>query len=111
MDAAMPATDEPFFALDPVELDIGFGAPSRQDRITVAFRPLLVLPHLVVLAVLSLVAGVLLIVGWFAALILGRLPRWIAAYQMSVIAYSIRVDSYAFWIAGKFPSFSLSLSH
>jgi hypothetical protein len=30
---------------------------------------------------------------------------------MSVIAYSVRVNAYAFWLAGEFPSFSLSLAH
>src|SRR4051812_14032288 len=110
MDAAVPAMVEPFFALDPVELDIGFGAPRRQDRVTVVFRPLLVLPHLVVLAVLTLVAIPLVVVGWFAALILGRLPRWIAAYEMSVIPYSIRLNAYAFWLDGKFPPFAFSFS-
>src|SRR5580765_5389869 len=104
-------TPQPFFALDPVELDIAFGAPRRQDRVTVAFRPLLILPHVVVVAVLTLVAVPLVVVGWFAALILGRLPRWIAVFEMSLIAYSTRLNAYAFWLAGKFPPFAFSFSH
>src|SRR6478672_10366042 len=100
--------DKPFFALDPVELEVGFGVPRRQSRVTVAFRPLLVLPHLVVVAVVTLLALLLVVVGWIAALVLGRLPRWIAAYEMSVIAYATRVSAYGFWLAGEFPPFSLS---
>jgi hypothetical protein len=72
---------------------------------------LLVLPHLVVVAVVTLLALLLVVVGWIAALVLGRLPRWIAAYEMSVIAYATRVSAYGFWLAGEFPPFSLSLSH
>lgn len=104
------ASDElqPFFALDPVEVEIGFGSPRRQSRLTVAFRGLLVLPHVVVLVLLSLLVIPLAVVGWFAALILGRLPRWIAVYQMSVIAYSIRVNAYGFMLVNEFPPFSLS---
>jgi len=98
-------TAEPFFAPDPVELDISFGSPELQSRVTVAFRILLVLPHLVVLFVLGFIAVLLAIVGWFAALVLGRLPRWIAVFEMRVIAYSVRVNAYMFLLAGKFPAF------
>jgi hypothetical protein len=105
------AAAEPFFAPDSTQLDIGVGEPRRQDRVTVAFRALLVLPHVVVLLVLTFVAIPLVFVGWFAALGLGRLPRWIAAYVMSVIAYAVRVYAYGFMLAGEFPAFSLSLSH
>jgi hypothetical protein len=106
--AVAAAEEEPFFARDPVELDISFGSPPRQSRVTVAFRILLALPHLVLLWVLGLVAGPLAIVGWFAALVLGRLPRWIARYEMGVIAYSTRVHAYAYLLADKFPPFGFS---
>src|SRR5207237_27151 len=82
--------------------------PQQQSRVTVAFRWLLVLPHFVVLWFLTLVAIPLVIVGWFAALILGRLPLWIARYQMSLIAYSTRVNAYLFFLAREFPAFSLA---
>ncbi len=104
--AASPG--EPFLSPYSVQLDIGFGAPRRQDRVTVAFRALLVLPHVLLLFVLSLVAIPLVAVGWFAALGLGHLPRWIATYVMSVIAYAVRVHAYGYMLAGEFPSFSLS---
>ncbi len=105
MDTETPA---PFFARDPMPLDISFGSPARQSRVTVAFRILIAIPHLVVLWVLEVIGGLLAIVGWFAALALGRLPRWIARYQMGLIAYSIRVNSYVFLVAGKFPPFGFS---
>lgn len=103
-----PENTEEFFALHSVELDVGFGSPRRQSRVTVAFRGLLVLPHVLVLFVLSVVAVLLMSVGWFAALFLGRLPRWIAVYEMSVIAYSLRVTAYGYMLVNEFPPFSLS---
>ena len=72
---------EPFFAPEPVEVLIDFGEPMRQSRVTVAFRALLTVPHLVVLIVLGLISVLLAIIGWFAALALGRLPRWIASHS------------------------------
>jgi len=86
-------TEEPFFAPGPVELDIRFEGPERQSRGTVAFRLLLAVPQFVVLFFLGIVATVLAIIGWFAALVLGRLPRWIATFELNVIAYSVRVNA------------------
>jgi hypothetical protein len=50
----------------------------RRGRLSVAFRLLLAVPQFIVLYVLALVGWLLLIVGWFAALIIGRLPDSIA---------------------------------
>jgi Domain of unknown function (DUF4389) len=66
------------------------------------------LPHIAVLSVLGFVAVLLAIVDWFAALVLGRLPRWIAVYEIGVIAYSIHVTAYALLLADKFPPFAFS---
>jgi len=98
----------PFFAPYADEIDVDFGEPLRQSRVTVAFRGLLVLPHLVVVAVLGIVAVPLVVLGWFAALALGRLPRWIASYLMAVIAYATRVSAYLYMLAGQFPAFAIS---
>lgn len=99
-------TPEPFFAPDPVELEIGFNAPARQRRWSVALRGLLVLPQLLVVFLLGIVATVLAVIGWFAALALGRLPRWIAAFELKAIAYSIRVNAYAYMLLDNYPPFS-----
>jgi hypothetical protein len=89
-------------------LDIGFGAPQRQRRWSVALRGLLVLPQLVAVWVLAVVALVLAFIGWFAALVLGRLPLWIAEFELNVIAYSVRVVAYAFMLADEYPPFAFS---
>lgn len=97
---------EPFFAPEPVELEIAFGAPRRQRRWSIALRGLLVLPQLVAVGVLGFVAWVLAFIGWFAALALGRLPRWIAVFEVNVIAYSVRVNGYAFMLVDAYPPFA-----
>lgn len=99
---------EPLFADHRGPVDVGFASPTRQSRMTVAFRVLLALPHVVVLWELALVGVPLLVVGWLAALVLGRLPRWIARYQAGVIAYSTRVHAYAYLLADRFPPFGFS---
>ncbi len=99
---------QPFFASDSTDVNVDFGAPQAQSRVTLAFRGLLVLPHVVVLYILSVLALLLAVAGWFAALITGRLPRVVAQYEMSVIAYAVRVSSYGYMLAGVFPAFGFA---
>src|SRR5579862_242835 len=101
-------TSDTFFANDPVRLDIAFGSPEPQRRSTVALRILLIVPQIIAVVVLGLVSIVLVVIGWFAALVLGRLPRWIAVYETGWIAYSIRVNAYAYLLLDDYPPFSFA---
>ena len=104
---ATEAVDD-FFDFYWAEVEVGFGARVPQNRLSVALRPVLALPHLLVLVVLAAVSVLLAIAGWFAALKLGRLPRPIADYQMRWIAYSARVSAYVFFVLDDYPPFSLT---
>ncbi|HEY2355131.1 MAG TPA: DUF4389 domain-containing protein [Gaiellaceae bacterium] len=95
------------FSPDPAPLDVEFGSPRRQNRWTVAFRGLLVIPQLVAVVVLGIAAAVLVVVGWFAALVLGRLPQWIADIEMQFIAYLLRVSAYGYLLVDEYPPFAL----
>src|SRR5688500_19696734 len=55
----------------PVEADIPVPLEPR-DRLTVAFRPILALPHLLLIWLLGVAWGVASIVAWFAILFTGR---------------------------------------
>lgn len=101
--------EEPFFASDSVRLDVSFGEPGRQSRWSVAFRGLLVIPQLLALFALGLAGRVLVVIGWFAALAIGRLPRWIAEFELEVIAYTIRVNAYTFFLVDEYPPFAFSV--
>jgi hypothetical protein len=81
---------------------------ERRGRLSVAFRLLLILPQVVVLYVLWLVGSVALVVGWFAALVLGRLPEPIARYLCHLTGYSTRVLAYGWLLTDRYPPFRLS---
>ena len=78
----------------------------RRSRLTVFFRLLLFLPHLVWFLLWSIALVVAVIVAWFATLILGRLPdalhRFIAAY----VRYAAHLSAFLFIIANPFPGFT-----
>ncbi|HWR48668.1 MAG TPA: DUF4389 domain-containing protein [Pseudonocardiaceae bacterium] len=74
------------------ELEIDF--PGAQRRLTVLLRILLLIPQFIILFALGLGATLVSIIGWFAALVLGRLPQWVAEFLTGVLAYNTRVMAY-----------------
>ena len=74
-------------------------------RLTVAFRWLLGLPHLVVLALWSYVAVAVVIVNWVITLFRGRSPAGLHAWTARFIRYQVHVYAYVYLVADPFPSF------
>jgi hypothetical protein len=103
-DAPMPAVH----MTGPPPVEVGFAGPHEQRRLTVGFRLILLIPQFVALGLLILAAFVLVVIGWFSALILGRLPGWIASFIASVLAYQLRVFAYLYLLNDRYPPFSLS---
>jgi hypothetical protein len=79
-----------------------------RGRLTVAFRLLLALPQFIFLYVLTLVGSLVLIVGWFAALFLGRLPDGIADFLGQIVRYAVRVSAYVLLLTDRYPPFQFS---
>ncbi|MEU2392887.1 DUF4389 domain-containing protein [Streptomyces sp. NPDC007369] len=88
------------------ELDLP--APGRQRRWTVLLRWLLLIPQMIVVTVLGIAAFFVTIVGWFAALIRGRLPHGIAGFLGDYLAYATRVTASAMLLVDRYPPFALA---
>ena len=54
--------------------------PAAQRRATVAIRFILVIPHFLALYFLGIAAFVVVVIGWFGALVTGQLPLFAATY-------------------------------
>jgi Domain of unknown function (DUF4389) len=81
--------------------------PERQRRLTVALRLLLLIPHGVVLVVLFVAAFFVMVAGWFAALILGRLPGPVFRFLEGYLRYFTRVSASAKLLVDRYPPFTL----
>lgn len=81
--------------------------PRPQRRVTVGFRIILAIPHLLVAGVLGLLAFVVIVIGWFAALFTARVPEGIADLLTRILQYSTRVYAYAWLLTDRFPSFRI----
>jgi hypothetical protein len=78
----------------------------RRSRLTVFFRFLLTLPHLVWLALWGIAVFFALIVGWFATLFTGRLPEALHRFIGAFLRYDTHVFAFLFLIANPFPGFT-----
>jgi hypothetical protein len=69
---------------------------------------LLVIPHHIVLAFLSLGAFFAVVIAWFAILFTGQYPRALFDYAAGVARWWMRVSAYAFLlVTDEYPPFSL----
>jgi hypothetical protein len=79
--------------------------PATRQRLTVAFRAVLVIPQLVVLYFVNLAAFVVLIIGWFAVLFAGRWPLGLQSFVIGWMRWTFRVNGYWFLIVDEYPPF------
>jgi hypothetical protein len=78
----------------------------RRNRLTVFFRLLLALPHLLWLAAWGIAAWLAAIVNWLATLVSGRAPEGLHRFLAAYVRYQTHVYAYLLLIADPFPAFS-----
>jgi hypothetical protein len=85
-------------------------APQIEDRNrwTVAFRLILAIPHLVVLALLGIALFVVGVIAFFAVLFTGRWPDGLRHFALGVGRWWLRVEAYLVLLTDEYPPFTLS---
>jgi hypothetical protein len=82
--------------------------PARdRDRLTVAFRPILAIPQLIVTWILGIAWAITTIVALISILITGRYPASLYRFGVGVLRWSTRVEAYVFLMRDEYPPFSL----
>jgi Domain of unknown function (DUF4389) len=89
------------------EVLVAFAEPAQQNRLTVLVRIILAIPHLIVLWALGIAAEVVVIICWFAALFMGRLPDSLAEFLAGYLRWASRFYSYLFLLTDRYPPFEL----
>jgi hypothetical protein len=80
---------------------------TDRNRLTVAFRLILVIPQFIVLAVLVFAAGIALVIAFFAVLFTGRWPAGLRDFVLGVMRWGIRLQAYSLMLNDVYPPFSL----
>ncbi len=89
----------------PVHL-VGDEHDLRRSRVTVLFRILLAIPHLVWLVLWSVAATVAVIVQWFVTLFAGRPARGLHAFLARFVRYAFHVGAFVYLAGNPFPGFT-----
>jgi hypothetical protein len=79
----------------------------RRSRLTVFFRLLLVLPHVLWAGLIGTAVAVCVFVNWFVLLVNGRAPDGLHSFVAGYIRYATRVEGYLFLAANPYPGFYL----
>jgi hypothetical protein len=80
---------------------------ENRNRLTTAFRIILVIPHVIVLVVLAVAAVVAWVIAFFAVLFTGRWPEGLRSFVVGVMRWGTRVYAYLLLLTDRYPPFSL----
>ncbi len=100
--AEPPASPPP----QPQTIRIAVDDDLRRSRLTILFRLLLFLPHLVWFLLWSIAAFFAVLAGWFVTLAAGRLPAGLHRFLAAYIRYGTHISAYVFIVANPFPGFT-----
>jgi hypothetical protein len=77
----------------------------QRNRLTVFFRLILAIPHVIWLLLWGIVATLVAIANWFATLVKGESPEGLHDFLATYLRYGTQVYAYLFLIADPFPGF------
>jgi Domain of unknown function (DUF4389) len=78
----------------------------QRNRLTVFFRLILAIPHLLWVTLWGVIAILAYIVNWFATLFMGRSPDGLHNFLATFLRYSTHVRAYVLLVADPFPGFA-----
>ena len=105
----------PPFAFDATFEDPGDDPRQRLDvvpaiegrnRLTIFFRLFMLIPQIFVLLFVSIAAFVLMTIGFFAVIILGRWPEGMNTFLIGFLRWNTRVNAYYYLLTDEYPPFS-----
>ena len=77
----------------------------QRNRLTVFFRLILAIPHLIWVAVWGIVAVLAAVANWFATLVKGESPEGLHNFLATYLRYQTHVYAYVLLLADPFPGF------
>ncbi len=90
----------------PLELEVPEPSGPR-DRLTVLFRILFAVPHLIVLWFLGVAWSFTTALAWVVILVTGRYPEALYGFALGVLSWTTRVEAYILLLRDEYPPFTL----
>jgi hypothetical protein len=91
----------------PATIEIDAPAEPR-NRVSVAFRVFLAIPHFIALFFVMLAWYLATAVAWVLILVTGRYPGSLYGFSVGALRWRLRVDAYLLLLVDDYPPFSLS---
>ena len=80
---------------------------TDRNRVTVAFRIILVIPHVLALMALGIASAVVTFIAFFAVLFTGSWPTGMRDFVVNVQRWYLRVQTYFLMLTDEYPPFEL----
>ena len=77
----------------------------HRSRLTVFFRLLLAIPQFIWLVLWGIAAEIVVVLGWFAALFMGRLPDGFHTFLAAFLRFTTHVSAYVLLLSNPWPPF------
>lgn len=90
----------------PHPIDLSVGGDLERSRLTVFFRPLLVIPHIIVFYVWALFVLLAFVVSWPVALVMGRLPDPLHRFLAAYVRFQTGWVAYMYLLSDAYPPFA-----
>ena len=83
--------------------------PAHGERklVSIAFRAILVIPHLFALWMLGVAWGITTLVAWCTILVTGSYPEALYDFSVGVLRWNVRVEAYLLLLHDEYPPFAL----
>ena len=92
-------------------VDLVARCPDRSSRLLmffIFFKPILLLPHMIVLSFLSIGVGFAMVVAWLAVLFTGSYPQPLWEFMIGFNRWTVRVQAWLLGLCDEYPPFPLS---
>lgn len=100
-----PAAPVAPMAAGPLPILISLPERERQRRWTVLIRVILAVPLFVVVFFIGIATIVVVVIGWVAAVFLGRVPDFVRTLVTVYLRMSLRLQAYVMLLTDRFPPF------
>jgi len=86
-------------------IDMTVGSDLQRSRLTVFFRMLIAIPHLLWMFLWGIAAEVVVFIAWFAAMFTGRVPDGLHNFLATFLRFYTRLSAYLFLLSDPYPPF------
>jgi hypothetical protein len=95
----------PLASASPVE--VALDAPFQVARWRVIGNPIMAIPHIIFLYILSLVLNVITFIAWFAILFTGNYPPGLFDFAVGIMRYQWRIGTFYLFMRETYPAFAV----